>query len=349
MLIFSVLFVQSGVLFVKMGNDSSKSSYSNILTLGIEESGKTTFVNNLISVYHPFVHEFFITEDFLNFFALTNCIVNHILKDENLSFKDKTSTENIKLLKQLKKGENIDETSVGVKKVVSMFLELWTDDTMMEVLKNKSFVGYSENCEKLILDTLQNLVEFEFPGNENYSFYQKMTGTSQVIFLHENILYRLVGDVKGDSHTRKFWNRYFELSDTYIYMISLSDFDEITEDGNISMKESLECFTTTLNEIMEVVNPSMVVVFNKKDELEKKLAKSDLSKVFPEYNGGNNVNEAENFITNLFKQKVNKRMKKVKFLTGSVTNIDFVKEIFKNIHYFKSKRSSTSTPNSPRF
>jgi hypothetical protein len=61
------------------------------------------------------------------------------------------------------------------------------------------------------------------------------------------------------------------------------------------------------------------------------------------------VNEAENFITNLFKQKVNKRMKKVKFLTGSVTNIDFVKEIFKNVHHFKSKRSSTSTPNSPRF
>jgi septin family protein len=93
-----------------MGNDNSKSSYSNILTLGIEESGKTTFVNNLISVYHPFVHEFFITEDFLNFFSLTNCIVNHILKDEKLSLKDKTSTENIKLLKQLKKGEKLTFT-----------------------------------------------------------------------------------------------------------------------------------------------------------------------------------------------------------------------------------------------
>eukprot|EP01080_Neovahlkampfia_damariscottae_P007435 gene7435-11758_t len=324
-----------------MGNDI-KTGYSDIMVLGNEGCGKTTFLNTLLSTHHPLIHEFFVDESFKHFFTLTLKVAEDIQTKDVITSLDTEKnrlSNNLNNLTRVKSLKNFDETSIeSLQSIVNTFTELWSEQYFIQFSEQE----FEKETKELVKDNLEKLKDIKFPSkSEIYKFYKKRTGTSQFIFLYQNILYRLIGDVPGSYSHRKNWSQFYEMVGTFIYIISLSDFDEYTTKDEISMLDSLNCFEETITDILFEFNPNIIVIFNKKDELQQKIEKEDkLSYVFPAYKGGKNLNNATNFIMEKFKSKINKRLKNIKYFCGNVNDDDFVKEVFKGVHNLKKKRNS---------
>jgi guanine nucleotide-binding protein G(i) subunit alpha len=121
-----------------------------------------------------------------------------------------------------------------------------------------------------------------------------------------------LSDVGGQRNERKKWTKVLSSVDILIYIISLSDYDEVLyENQDINkMKEALEVFDNTINLDWFRESP-IILIFNKKDMLEKKIQEEDtLKKAFSSYKGkqrfniqlegGKNPKAAEEFIQTMF-------------------------------------------------
>jgi signal recognition particle receptor subunit beta len=96
-----------------------------------------------------------------------------------------------------------------------------------------------------------------------------------------------LSDVGGQRNERKKWTKVLSSVDILIYIISLSDYDEVLyENQDINkMKEALEVFDNTINLDWFRESP-IILIFNKKDMLEKKIQEEDtLKKAFSRYKG----------------------------------------------------------------
>lgn len=85
------------------------------------------------------------------------------------------------------------------------------------------------------------------------------------------IVYSIV-DVGGQTMERKKWKNCFDNVNVLIYMVSLSDYDEILpEDVRVSrMMDSLSTFEDTVNgQVFK--NTPIILWFNKSDELQRKM------------------------------------------------------------------------------
>lgn len=109
-------------------------------------------------------------------------------------------------------------------------------------------------------------------------------------------------DVGGQRSERGKWKKCFDGTHLVIYLVSLSDYDEVLYEANSenAMREALDCFGRTINgEWFQ--DKRFIVLFSKEDVLKKKISQSDeLVNVFPEYKGGTDPKLAQEFITGLF-------------------------------------------------
>jgi len=130
---------------------------------------------------------------------------------------------------------------------------------------------------------------------------KKTTGISRIQLHSKTTKYEFI-DVGGQQNERKKWKQCFKEADILLYIVSLSDFDEVIwEDQSLNrMKESLQCFDQTVNTDYFKDTP-IIVVFNKEDILVEKIQKKDtLKENFPDYEGGQQPPLALEFIQNCF-------------------------------------------------
>lgn len=119
-------------------------------------------------------------------------------------------------------------------------------------------------------------------------------------------LYEFI-DIGGQRSQRLKWMRCFHNVRAVVFVVALSDFDEVLlEDSKTSrFHESLAVFT-------ELVNSSLcrdlpfIIVFNKIDMLAQKMRRLRLSDFFPHFKGGADVEKAVAFFRQIFISKVQK-------------------------------------------
>lgn len=126
--------------------------------------------------------------------------------------------------------------------------------------------------------------------------------------------------------------------DVLVYIISVSNYDELTEDKEIQMKDQLNTFEEYISKDC-FKNCELIIYWNKIDVLEKKISiKDELSNLFPDYNGGNDSKKALEFIQDVFKSRIPENIQKrvVEFTGSSIFDYD-VQNLWRNVESSSKK------------
>jgi GTPase SAR1 family protein len=148
-----------------------------------------------------------------------------------------------------------------------------------------------------------------------------------------------VVDVGAERSQRPKWLNQFSRCDVFIYIMALSQYDQtlFEDEKTNSLLESLDLWEFLMqNEIMK--NKPCVLFFNKKDIFEEKLLQSKIpmTHLFPEYDGGEDVEKAVDFIKNLFWSKIPPSNHQVKLLVGSgLKKTDVMCVVDQSLDFFK--------------
>eukprot|EP00455_Lapot_gusevi_P012469 TRINITY_DN15930_c0_g1_i1.p1 TRINITY_DN15930_c0_g1~~TRINITY_DN15930_c0_g1_i1.p1 ORF type:complete len:348 (+),score=44.71 TRINITY_DN15930_c0_g1_i1:83-1126(+) len=135
-------------------------------------------------------------------------------------------------------------------------------------------------------------------------------------------------DVGGSRDERKKWVLCFDNVAAFVCVVSLSGYDRISLYEPITeMQESLNYFDSLVSHPNCRQAPSFFLLFTKSDLLAEKLATSDLSVHFPDYNGGNQLEHAIAFIRRKFEERVPEG-RTVHSHVVSTLNHDNIRQVF---------------------
>jgi len=132
----------------------------------------------------------------------------------------------------------------------------------------------------------------------------RTTGIAQTELEEGPVKFRVV-DVGGQRNERKKWIHCFDDVKALLFVVNLAGYDQVMfEDPSMNrMQESLNLFGQVCNNQVFATTP-IFLCLNKKDIFEQQIQTTSLTKCFPEYTGGNDVNVALQFIQEKFQAKV---------------------------------------------
>jgi len=127
----------------------------------------------------------------------------------------------------------------------------------------------------------------------------------------EGPVHFLVVDVAGQRSERKKWIHCFDDVKCLVFVVSLAGYNQVMfEDATHNrMHEQLNLFQQIANNHVFSTTP-IFLFLNKKDLFENMIQEVDLSKCFPEYTGGKDVNAALKFIQGEFEKRMDDDGKK---------------------------------------
>jgi len=104
------------------------------------------------------------------------------------------------------------------------------------------------------------------------------------------------------SHRNK-WLHYVDSVSAMIFVVDLDTYDQVSleESSQTRMMESLLLFESAVNSIW-FRGAGIILFLNKVDILRQKLDRSPLENYFPDYSGGNDLDEAVKYIGGRFNQ-----------------------------------------------
>eukprot|EP01080_Neovahlkampfia_damariscottae_P005420 gene5420-9233_t len=328
-----------------------------LLLLGTGESGKSTIflqLKQLISQDEIPVSDY---DNIIPYLLITNTIVfikkcQELYPDE--PFENKESLEIVKSFECLE--NTFQSTDLELHDSFNYDNDL--HQKLVSLWKDKKFLDtfYLYRYDKHVF--IQNLEKFtpryKFSFEDIINCRKKTLGIVNFEFNIKNFAFNLV-DVGGQQNERKKWKNCFKDVSILIYVASLSDYDQnCYEDSTKNrMLESLEVFEQSINGEWFRDTP-IILILNKKDVLEKKMKdKNGLKDTFSDYEGGQNFENAIEFIKQKFRKADQKkdldRMSIHLLQATDLGNVQkFYDEIEKTLLYWVDqavKENSTSLSN----
>lgn len=128
----------------------------------------------------------------------------------------------------------------------------------------------------------------------------KTTGIAESTFLFGNLKYRIF-DVGGQRSERKKWIHCFEDVTAIIFLVAISEYDQVLiEDETVNrMQEALTLFDSICNSRW-FEKTSTILFLNKIDLFKQKLLTSPLNAYFPDYQGGDDYEQASHYLMQRF-------------------------------------------------
>lgn len=146
--------------------------------------------------------------------------------------------------------------------------------------------------------------------------------------------YNNILQVGGSRPRRKQWIYALRTAQAFVFMAAAHEYElSCWEDDTTNrMHESLTLFSELVNHFSSL---PFIIVLNKCDLLSQQLAKQDrLVELYPEYTGGQNVNNALEFIRAQYLAKVNVNPSRVSFVYCSLLDTEKVKQF---VPWFKQR------------
>jgi len=184
--------------------------------------------------------------------------------------------------------------------------QLWADSGVKMAMTRTNEFYIIDSAEYFVGQNLDRICEDGYiPNDQDVLRCRKATGSSvpPLEFKVDSTLFK-VFDVGGQRGKRKKWIQCFDNVTAIIFVASLSEYDQelMEHKGKNRMHESLQLFEGILS--LPWFKKTPVILFlNKRDIFEDKLKHSDLSRYFPSYNGGDDVEKAMQFIKVLYEKR----------------------------------------------
>ncbi|KAK2807954.1 G protein alpha subunit [Emmonsiellopsis sp. PD_5] len=180
---------------------------------------------------------------------------------------------------------------------------LWNDPIMPAVLEHQNEF-YLMDSAPYFFDEAKRITASDYIPNEAdvLRARTKTTGIYETRFTMGQLSIHMF-DVGGQRSERKKWIHCFENVTSIIFCVALSEYDQVLleESNQNRMMESLVLFDSVVNSRW-FMRTSIILFLNKVDLFRQKLGRSPLSKYFPDYSGGNDVNRAAKYLLWRFNQ-----------------------------------------------
>lgn len=272
-----------------------------ILLLGSGESGKSTIVKQM-----KIIHQNGYTKDELIGFKSTifNNIVDSMknlvdaIRMLRLEFSESRNSVFASRFLDLVENRRINTDEPRLPPEITEMIESLWKDSVVEKALERSSEFYLLDSASYFFNDIRRIGAPDYIPNEQDVLRArvKTTGIIETRFAMGQLQIHMF-DVGGQRSERKKWIHCFEAVTSIIFCVALSEYDQVLlEDSNQNrMAESLVLFESVINSRW-FLRTSIILFLNKVDIFKDKLPKIPLSKYFPDYNGGDDLNKAAKYI-----------------------------------------------------
>lgn len=269
-----------------------------ILLLGSGESGKTTIVKQM-----KIIHQNGYTRDELmqfrpvvyrNLIDSANAIITAMRK-LGVDPQEPANRANAELISQYK--PEPDPKFVISEEICLAIDALWKDPIIPTVMDHTSEFYLMDSAPYFFSEVTRiGRPDFVPTVTDALRVRQKSTGIFETRFNMGQLSIHMF-DVGGQRSERKKWIHCFESVTSIIFCTALSEYDQVLlEEGSQNrMNESLILFESVINSRW-FLRTSIILFLNKIDVFRAKLPKVPLTRYFPEYTGGADINKAAKYI-----------------------------------------------------
>lgn len=191
------------------------------------------------------------------------------------------------------------------KKMANGIKSLWADESIQKAHGRNNEFQFIENG-KYYFENIDRIAEDDYKPTpfDILSTRTKTVGVvEKIIDVNSQLEFKLI-DVGGQRNERRKWFSLFEGVGLVIFLVSMSDFNKLCyeDDETNRMVENYNLFKETVNNKWFKDTP-FVILFNKMDVFKEKLkAGQKINAAFPEYDGGEDAEDAMEFIKEKYKE-----------------------------------------------
>lgn len=279
------------------GAQSSDQQINKLLLLGAGGSGKSTLYKQMITIYG----KGFSATERTNY---TPIIYNNMvlsmktLCEQSANYGDVKCKNAKSIIEEAKEEDEVNGT------IGEALKELWHDAGIQATYDKRSRFQLNDSTE-YFMTKVDEIMQDEYVPDEQDVLRSRVptTGIVENAFEIDGNQFKMF-DVGGQRSERKKWIHCFENVTAVLFVASISAYDQfLYEDESTGrMTEALDLFEEITNSKW-FERTSMILFLNKKDLFATKIEKVPLKEYFPEYNGGNNYDEATEFIQEMFESK----------------------------------------------
>jgi len=182
---------------------------------------------------------------------------------------------------------------------------LWKSAILQQMYDKRSTLQLQSNA-KYLLDAATRIASPDYVPTDADILCSRVrtTGVVELNFVLGNMKFTVL-DLGGQRSERRKWHLFFEGISAVLYVVALDDYDtKLYEDETINrMDDAMNLFVQTCK--MKVFHGTTIILFlNKKDLFKKKIARVDLSKFYPDFQGAADYKEGCKYMENKFMERV---------------------------------------------
>ncbi|KAJ7468072.1 guanine nucleotide binding protein, alpha subunit [Mycena latifolia] len=289
-----------------------------ILLLGSGESGKSTIVKQMkiihqdgfsleeLVAYRPTIHK-----------NVLDSVQAVILAMRKIGVDPVRFGNRVLADKVLDAASTTDAPAFLSPEIADAISQLWQDPIIPKIMDEHASDFYLMDSAVYFFTEVLRIGAPDYVPTETdvLRARAKTTGISETRFNMGGLAIHMF-DVGGQRSERKKWIHCFESVTSIIFCTALSEYDQVlleARDQN-RMKESLVLFDSVINSRW-FLRTSIILFLNKIDVFKTKLPKVPLQRYFPEYIGGDDINNAARFILWRFMQANRARLSVYPHLT----------------------------------
>ncbi|KAF9404150.1 guanine nucleotide-binding protein subunit alpha [Podila epigama] len=178
---------------------------------------------------------------------------------------------------------------------------LWLDPNVQQAFQRSREYQLNDSA-KYYFDSIDRISKSNYiPTDQDVLRSRvKTTGITETRFVIGDLTYMMF-DVGGQRSERKKWIHCFENVTAIVFLVAISEYDQLLfEDETVNrMQEALTLFDSICNSRW-FVKTSIILFLNKIDRFKEKLPISPMNKYFEDYEGGDDYDQASQYILNRF-------------------------------------------------
>ncbi|MES1920988.1 hypothetical protein MHBO_002593 [Bonamia ostreae] len=273
-----------------------------ILCLGAGESGKSTLLKQLKSIYCR-------NEDLPQKAKQRYRDILHAnVKDTMagiLNICQKMSLDMSEVEEEMVLMLDADSGELLSPEEASAVSKLWENESVRMAFDNKTS-HYIPDSAPYYFDNVERFSRVDFEPTEEDIIMSRVRTTGMIItdFNIPPLKYKVV-DVGGQRSERKKWLRAFDDVQAILFVVNLAGYNTVLFEDETKNRliESLELFEEIITNNYFSGIP-IFIFFNKKDLFEKYLKKESIKCCFPDYDGSNKTQEQMEYIEAQFRNKI---------------------------------------------
>uniref|UniRef100_A0A0N5BP33 Guanine nucleotide-binding protein alpha-12 subunit n=1 Tax=Strongyloides papillosus TaxID=174720 RepID=A0A0N5BP33_STREA len=308
-----------------------------VLLLGSGESGKSTFIKQMVLIHGAGEFSEEEIKDYQNQIYQNIIIAMRIL----VSAKEKLEIEwendgNKKYVELIVRLASTDiERTININKFLEVcpkIKKLWNDNGIKETFNKRNRFQLTESC-KYFFDNLDRIGTVEYiPTNQDILYCRKASrGITEHFFEIKKIPFMFI-DVGGQRSQRQKWFQCFQDITAMLFMVASSEYDQVIfEDRRTNrLVESRSIFETVVNNKC-LKNAGVILFLNKTDILKEKLTQSNIKNYFADFNGDPlKLHDVQCFIIDKFEKTRQDRYRPFFYHFTTAVDTENIRRVFRD-------------------